>query len=181
MGTLATERAINWANPWYCHVPNIISLTRLVSAIPAALFLYFRFDTLFLLLMLFQMFGDKADGMLARGLGAETRVGRKLDTTADLLFFGSVGLVIYLNPEWNWLGLLYLPGIAIGAYVVLRGMLRTTEYSFPRRPIDHVSFILYAALASLLYLPLWVTVVIASVGALFIFLSSVLLLKQSYA
>jgi len=174
------ERAINWGAPWYCHVPNLISLARLVSAIPAALFLYFRFDAMFILLMLFQMFGDKADGMLARGWGAETRVGRKLDTTADLLFFASVGFVVLLNPAWNRIGLLYLPGIIFGIYVVFRGMVRGAEYSFPRRPIDHVSFVLYAALASLLYLPLWTTVAIASVGALLIFVSSILLLRRAY-
>lgn len=176
----ATERAINWTNPWYCHVPNLISLTRLVVAIPAAAFLYFRLDAFFILLMLFQMFGDKVDGMLARRWGAETRVGRKLDTIADILFFGSVGFVILINPEWSWLGFLYLPGTIMGAYAVFRGMIRAGEYSFPRRPVDHVSFILYAALASLLYLPLWATFMIASVGALLIFISSILLLQCTY-
>src|SRR3989344_2897243 len=171
MEVSANERAINWAAPWYCHVPNLISLARFIAALPAAAFLYFRFDTMFILLMLFQMIGDKADGMLARELGAETRVGRKLDTTADLLFF---------NPAWNLIGFLYLPGMIVGVYVVLRGMVRTTEYSFPRRPIDHISFVLYAALASLLYLPLWATLSIASVGALLIFVSSILLLRRSY-
>ncbi|HCM44060.1 TPA: hypothetical protein DIS55_03895 [Candidatus Kaiserbacteria bacterium] len=180
MEVSANERAINWAAPWYCHVPNLISLARFIAALPAAAFLYFRFDTMFILLMLFQMIGDKADGMLARELGAETRVGRKLDTTADLLFFGGVGFVIFLNPAWNWIGFLYLPGMIVGVYVVLRGMVRTTEYSFPRRPIDHISFVLYAALASLLYLPLWATLSIASVGALLIFVSSILLLRRSY-
>ena len=176
----ANERAINWAAPWHCHVPNLISLTRLMTALPAAAFLYFRFDAMFILLMLFQMLGDKADGMLARRWGAETRIGRKLDTTADLLFFVSVGFVIFLNPKWNWIGLLYLPGIIIGAYVVLRGMVRGAEYSFPRRPIDHVSFVLYAALASLLYFPIWVTFLIASIGALLISVSSVLLLRRTH-
>lgn len=174
----ANERAINWAAPWRCHVPNLISLVRLVAALPAAVSLYFRFDASFLLFILFQMFGEKADGMLARKWSAETHVGRRLDTTADLLFFGSVGFVIFLNPVWIWLGLLYLPGILLGTYVVLRGMVRATEYSFPRRPIDHVSFVLYAALASLLYFPFWMTFVIAIVGALLIFASSILLLQR---
>ena len=175
MEIYASNRTINWTAPWYCHVPNLISLTRLITAIPAAVFLHFGFNTAFVLLMLFQMFGDKADGMLARRWRAETLIGRKFDTTADLLFFGSVGSIIFLNPAWLPLGLLFLPGVLLGAFVVMSGMAHNAEYSFPRRPIDHVSFVLYAALASLVYLPFWITSIITVIGASLIFISSILL------
>src|SRR3989338_4350564 len=98
MEVSANERAINWAAPWYCHVPNLISLARFIAALPAAAFLYFRFDTMFILLMLFQMIGDKADGMLARELGAETRVGKNRDATAAFFFCGGVGFVFFPIP-----------------------------------------------------------------------------------
>lgn len=108
------------------HIPNIITLTRIpmsiallfVKSSPAA------FWTLYLLCGL----SDVLDGALARASGAESRLGEKLDTFADIIFV-AVWIVLFIPAInvgqwlWIWTGIIALIKVVnvIRGFVMKKG------------------------------------------------------------
>jgi phosphatidylglycerophosphate synthase len=95
-------------------LPNLISLLRIVVFVPAmaAMALATSSRTWFLALFGAALVTDALDGFLARRLGAESDLGRRLDSFADyvLLLIGIAGFAIL----WPALTLRELPWIVSG-------------------------------------------------------------------
>lgn len=75
-------------------IPNIITSIRIIGAV-ALLFLP-AFKTVFYIVFTLCGLTDALDGYLARRLSAESELGSKLDSIADLLFYGV--MVVKLLP-----------------------------------------------------------------------------------
>ncbi|MBI2670162.1 MAG: CDP-alcohol phosphatidyltransferase family protein [Candidatus Yanofskybacteria bacterium] len=161
------------------YIPNAISSARLISAIPAAIYFWLGANNLFLGFIIFQAVGDRLDGYLARRWNGASPKGKMLDTVADLTFFIGVYFVMFLKPGSISFALLYLPGVIWGTVVLTKRMIVEKKLFFPRRPIDHVSYILYFVLVSLLYWPFAVTFTLAVAGAVLILISSYMLMRNN--
>lgn len=135
-------------------IPNIISATRLIIAVPAALALQANQAGLFLSLLLWQIVGDRLDGFLARRWKSESYKGKILDSAADITFFIVIFLVMLNDSHYYRLAVYFLPGIILGAVALVIRMAKLgRRFILPVRPINHVSFILYAAIISMFYYP----------------------------
>lgn len=87
------------------HLPNILSCTRIFLSLTLLLVL----DNFILFLTLYLLCGltDMADGIIARNLKIETRIGAKLDSLGDLVFFSvALSMLIPLLGKENNLFLL---------------------------------------------------------------------------
>lgn len=87
------------------HLPNILSCARIFLSLALLLVL----DKLAVFLTLYLLCGltDIADGVIARRLNAETRLGAKLDSLGDLVFF-NVALLMLIPLLGGENGLLLL-------------------------------------------------------------------------
>ena len=86
------------------HLPNILSLLRMVGAV--ALLLSDVSGVLFVVLYIVCGISDIADGWLARKLKCATRTGALLDSLADICFVACLCpllLPILELPQWLWL------------------------------------------------------------------------------
>ena len=86
------------------HLPNILSLLRIVGAI--ALLLSNVSSILFCMLYIVCGISDITDGCLARKLKCDTRTGALLDSLADFCFVVCCTwklLPIFELPQWLWL------------------------------------------------------------------------------
>lgn len=109
---------------------------------------------LFLFLLLWQVVGDRLDGFLARRWKSESYKGKMLDSAADITFFIGIFLVMLNASRYYWLAVYFLPGIILGAVALAVRMAKLgRRFILPVRPINHVSFILYATIISMLYSP----------------------------
>ena len=162
------------------YIPSAISLARLVLAVPAAIYFWIGASGLFLGFIIFQAVGDRLDGYLARRWHVESVKGKMLDTVADLAFFMGIYFVMFLKPEYIMFALLYLLGVILGVAALVKRMIVDKKIIFPRRPIDHISYVLYLVLVSLLYLPFTVTFTLASTGALLVLISSYMLMRNKW-
>lgn len=92
----------------FSHLPNILSVIRLLLVLPVGLFLVEgRFEAA-LALFLFAALSDLVDGWLARRFAWESSLGRVLDPTADklLLLVSLIALsLVGVLPFWATLAL----------------------------------------------------------------------------
>ena len=77
------------------HLPNIITLSRIVSAI--VLLLVHPFSKAFFVLYTYCGISDAADGFLARKFNLASEKGARLDSVADIVFYGVTAFKIF--PE----------------------------------------------------------------------------------
>lgn len=132
----------------------MISVVRFAIATPAAMAFSYNNTDLFLVLLFIQIVGDRLDGFLARRWRAQSTTGKILDTLADLAFFMGIFSVMLKTDHYYQLAAYFFPGIAVGALALNIRMVRLgRSFSFPVRPINHISFILYAAIVSMFYFP----------------------------
>lgn len=86
------------------HVPNVISILRLL-AVPVLVWLASRHEPrAFAWLLVASLVSDIADGLIARVFGFTSRIGALLDSTADSLLLLSAGygaLVFYPGVVWS--------------------------------------------------------------------------------
>lgn len=79
------------------HIPNVVTSLRIVGTF-ILIFLQ-PMSAVFLVVYAFSGFSDVVDGYLARKLKAESELGSKLDSAADLLFY-AVSLIKLLPLLW---------------------------------------------------------------------------------
>ena len=85
------------------HIPNIISIFRIVL-FPCLLFLiYLHEQSIFAWLFFIALLSDILDGLLARMWKVQTEMGAKLDSHADVLTFlaGILGVLIFEPGFWS--------------------------------------------------------------------------------
>ena len=97
------------------NVPNIITSIRIIGAI--ALFFVPSFGLAFFIIFTISGITDALDGFIARKFNATSELGGKLDSIADLLFYGV--MVVKLLPKMIEKLDLYV-WILIGSVFVLR-------------------------------------------------------------
>ncbi|MGI6607482.1 MAG: CDP-alcohol phosphatidyltransferase family protein [Erysipelotrichaceae bacterium] len=97
------------------HIPNIVTVLRIIGTV-ILLPLHTNSD-IFLVIYTFTGFSDVLDGYLARKLNAESELGSKLDSAADLLFYATV--LIKLLPDL-WVRLSRKIWILVCVVVMLR-------------------------------------------------------------
>jgi CDP-diacylglycerol--glycerol-3-phosphate 3-phosphatidyltransferase len=114
-------------------LPNALSISRFILAL--SLFLFEPFSVMFIAVYVVAVLTDAMDGLLARRLGAQTKLGDGLDTFAD---FALVGItLIRIVPVMNFDGLsiaiiisiFALKGLAlIVSYVKFKQVISLTTY-----------------------------------------------------
>ena len=95
------------------HIPNIISISRIVVLI--ALFFAFHNVLLFIVLYLICGFSDILDGYVARKTNTQSELGARLDSIADFFLFVVITVAVII-----WMGnkiLIFLPLIIIIACI----------------------------------------------------------------
>lgn len=103
-------------------VPNIISVSRGVAAVAMLFFPVFSHG--FWVLYSWGGISDMIDGTIAKKLNAESELGSRIDSVADLVFVICSAIMILPSvhlPVWIWLwvvaiGSVKLAGIIIGSY-----------------------------------------------------------------
>ncbi len=101
------------------HLANLISLSRIVLVLLLLLVYHDRFWFVFLYLL--AGFTDLLDGYVARQTHTQTALGARLDSTADLILFGVVLIVMIL-----WLReqvLVFLPWIIFVALIRISNLI----------------------------------------------------------
>jgi hypothetical protein len=95
-------------------VPNVISNFRLLTAFLIPFCAITGEWLAALILILLGFLSDLADGYLARRFNAETRIGKIIDITADILLDWSIvfGLILTGKVPW-WLVAISVPAIAL--------------------------------------------------------------------
>ncbi len=113
-------------------LPNLLTASRLIMA-PLAVWAILRGEfRLALGIFLLAGITDGLDGLLARRLGARTRLGARLDPIADKILLSSAYLALGAARAAPW----WLVGIVLGRYVLLLAgagavLLLTRERNFP--------------------------------------------------
>ncbi|MCX7930471.1 MAG: CDP-alcohol phosphatidyltransferase family protein [Chlorobi bacterium] len=85
------------------HLPNILSATRLLIAVPLVWAISTDRRTLAIALGMAALVSDALDGFIARRAGADSELGRVLDPVADKVLAAAVGLTLMLRqvlPVW---------------------------------------------------------------------------------
>jgi len=88
-------------------IPNAITASRLVAVPVLACFAYLEMHGAFTALLIPALASDVIDGWLARKLGAETSLGTRLDSIADILLMLVIVYAIWplhpdVYPEHGW-------------------------------------------------------------------------------
>jgi len=94
------------------NIPNLLSLYRLLAVPVLAYVVYLEKENLFFYWFLFNMFTDALDGFIARKFNMQTKLGAKLDSTAD---FAMYLLVMYAFMQLKWE---YLEPYKISFYII---------------------------------------------------------------
>ncbi len=92
-------------------LPNLITLFRLVFS--PALLLFEPFSNRFLLLYVLLCASDFLDGYLARRWDVSSKLGARLDSAADFLFFGILLYLLFNNLCWPLWALIWIGGIVL--------------------------------------------------------------------
>jgi cardiolipin synthase (CMP-forming) len=85
------------------HIPNIISVIRILLVLPIALALGHQLLALAIMLFAVAAISDAADGFLAKRFGWQTELGAALDPIADKLLLATVFItlsIMKLVPLW---------------------------------------------------------------------------------
>ena len=76
------------------HIPNIISVIRILLVLPIALALAHQLLALSIMLFAVAAISDAADGFLAKRFGWQSELGAVLDPLADKLLLGTVFITL---------------------------------------------------------------------------------------
>ena len=137
-------------------LPNVLSCARIILSL--ALLLVLDNHSLFLTLYLLCGLTDMADGIIARSFNAETRLGSKLDSLGDFLFF-SVAMLMFIPLLCKENSLFFL--LVIAFVIVIRASnLIITKVKFMQWGMIHT--ILNKLTGSALFIALPVCLLTAS-------------------
>ena len=150
------------------HLPNILSLLRMVGSV--ALLLCDVVGTTFLALYIVCGISDIADGWLARKLKCATRTGALLDSMADICFVACCAwklLPILELPQWLWLW----AGVIVAIKVVnqVSAVVMYGRCYFPHTLANKVTgFLLFIAVPMTFYtvIPLAIVAAVATFAAI---------------
>ena len=150
------------------HLPNILSLLRMVGAV--ALLLSDVSDLLFGVLYIVCGISDIADGWLARKLKCATRTGALLDSLADICFVACLCpllLPILELPQWLWLW----AGVIVAIKVVnqLSALVMHGRCCFPHTLANKwAGFLLFIALPTIIWsiIPISIAAFVATFAAI---------------
>jgi CDP-diacylglycerol--glycerol-3-phosphate 3-phosphatidyltransferase len=150
------------------HLPNILSLLRMVGTI--ALLLCDVVGTTFWALYIVCGISDIADGWLARKLKCATRTGALLDSMADICFVACCAwklLPILELPQWLWLW----AGVIVAIKVVnqVSAVVMYGRCYFPHTLANKVTgFLLFIAVPMTFYtvIPLAIVAAVATFAAI---------------
>jgi len=82
--------------PFYCYLPNLISILRILL-VPVLLYLAFsQQPTNFIIVLILTVLTDALDGFLARQLKAVSELGAQLDSWGDFLVYISMAIGAWL-------------------------------------------------------------------------------------
>lgn len=80
------------AAPWLRHLPNLISGGRLLAAPVMIALMFAHAETAFCWLLIAALASDAVDGLIARALAVQSRIGAMLDSAADVTTLLSAAL-----------------------------------------------------------------------------------------
>ena len=95
-----TNKKITYKGEPLFTIPNIISMYRLFSFPFVLTFSILGFETLFAVLLVFNLLSDAVDGFIARRFNMQTKIGSRIDSLADI---GSYILAITGIFCFKWL------------------------------------------------------------------------------
>ncbi len=150
------------------HLPNILSLLRMVGAV--ALLLSDVSGILFGVLYIVCGISDIADGWLARKLKCATRTGALLDSLADICFVACLCpllLPILELPQWLWLW----AGVIVAIKVVnqLSALVMYRRCCFPHTLANKwAGFLLFITLPTIIWsiIPISIAAFVATFAAI---------------
>ena len=150
------------------HLPNILSLLRMVGAV--ALLLSDVSGVLFGVLYIVCGISDIADGWLARKLKCVTRTGALLDSLADICFVACCAwkfLPILELPQWLWLW----AGVIVAIKVVnqISALVMYGRFQFPHTTANKATgFLLFIAVPMTFYtvIPIAIVASVATFAAI---------------
>lgn len=109
------------ASLWKARIPDMLSYSRIVMAIPLLAIAYLKLRVVFLVLYCLTMLTDCADGFLARRWNVHSELGAAADAVPDLVLgIASIPMLYFLVPDVFNYYLLPITGIAVCA-VIVRG------------------------------------------------------------
>lgn len=85
----------------YINVPNILSFYRLLSFPFVLIFALYRYEDIFVILLIINLITDALDGIIARMFNLETEFGAKLDAYADIGMYitAIIGVIMFKSKE----------------------------------------------------------------------------------
>lgn len=131
-------------------LPNILSITRIV--ISPALLIIEPASTLFFVLYFTCGLTDVFDGVLARKLNAESKLGKTLDLIGDTVFFLATLFVLFSNfifPTWIFAWVAGIAVLRICAWIISYRRLR---FIFTHTYLDRIAGVLLFCLLPVLLL-----------------------------
>ena len=96
------------------HLPNILTIFRVLASLVVPLLLFFGGDSWRLMAMVIftaASISDWLDGMIARQLNAISTLGRMLDPIADKLLIAGCMVALIALDNWSWV--LFVPALMI--------------------------------------------------------------------
>lgn len=84
------------------HIPNLLSITRLLGIIPYGWILLYALPPIQVFVAVLLIATDKIDGTLARRYGFTSRLGALLDTAADAAFILTSWVLFYIRGEFSF-------------------------------------------------------------------------------
>ena len=136
-------------------IPNIISILRIILSF--VLLLTLDSDWIFSCLIILIGLTDIADGYIARRFNSVSKLGARLDSLADLIFFTIILWILYLRYEWiltdNYIWFLIIVLLKISTAVISK--IKNGEFIFIHTIANKITglFIFF----SILILPFGVT------------------------
>jgi len=103
-------------------VPNILSVSRIVSAPVMLIVSLYGLSDVFLVIFVLAFITDGLDGLIARRFNCESKMGGRLDTWGDFSLFSVLPFCIYLlwpNIVYEELLFIVIAGISIITPVIL--------------------------------------------------------------
>ena len=82
------------------NIPNIITISRIISLILGFIFFIKDNIVVYLILYIYGAVSDMIDGYLARKLDAYSKMGQYLDAISDKLYFLSLIIILLLNKNY---------------------------------------------------------------------------------
>jgi len=133
------------------HIPNIITLSRLLLSIPiAVIFAIHGFNTVGMILFLIACFTDMIDGTIARAVnnGQGTELGKTLDTIADMSLVVVAAIFIVpameLSATLFWLcmaGFAYKLVSSLAGFIKHKSVSMLLVHTYLMRALGYILFI----------------------------------------